>query len=108
MLTGKEKQAYMKQLAEDFALREEAQLVAFLDAFPYLAEFVLKPPEDFRALSIFIAKDGGYLAIAKRFGAEGKKEIIFAHGDTPYKALQTTDQAMQRNFWKEDKDRPRK
>lgn len=83
------------------------RLKCFHDLFPQFFAFIDKHLGDFNGFSMMVSDKGGYLAILKRFGFDGKPEIMFVSAPTIIDLLMLVEDALAAGHWREDKPRKR-
>lgn len=81
------------------------KLKCFHDLFPQIFAFIDKNIGDFNGLSFMVSDRGGYLAVVKRFGFDGKPEIMFCSGPTLIDVLMLVEDALAAGHWRADKPR---
>lgn len=95
------KHSYRSPSAEAYELLMK-QEEDFAMAMPHLFNFLTKKVEDVRGITLTLSRAGDWLAIAKRYGHEGKEQVMFSAGSEPFEALTQLNIGLKKGFWKDD------
>jgi hypothetical protein len=69
----------------------------------YLTPALLDEKDTFRGLTMFQGDNNAYVVGVKRWGFDGRPEIIWSSGKDPLDALIAVDLAIKTGSWKVDK-----
>ena len=72
-------------------------------ALPHLCNYLIKQPNDFRGLTIFLGDTAEYVIGGRRFNDKGEPEVVWSSGPTPLDALINCEKAVLSDRWRLDK-----